>query len=61
MCQVYYVFNQYFYNVKVFSVYDCFVVGFEGLGFYNWVVSVEILLSFEEIYQLFKQIEVEFG
>lgn len=59
--QAYHVLNQHFHNVKVSSVYDCPAVGFEGPGFYNWVASVETSLNLEETYQLFKQIEAEFG
>ena len=59
--EAYRLLHQYFDNVLVSPVYDCPAEGFDGPGFYNWVARVDTSLSLEAIYQLFKQLEAEYG
>ncbi|MDC8829982.1 2-amino-4-hydroxy-6-hydroxymethyldihydropteridine diphosphokinase [Alteromonas gilva] len=53
--------HQHFNNVVVSPVYECPALGFEGPGFYNWVAKFSTSMDIAAIYQLFKQLEAEYG
>lgn len=59
--EAYRLLHEHFSDVKVSPVYECPAQGFEGPAFYNWVAKVSTNQTLTEIYQLFKQLEEQYG